>query len=151
MKAIVSFTFAVVVATGATNASAENFIPDLTGTWNAVGGMVIRSDGSVSKYPDDYDINQFVVADQTGGVFKVTHTLKPKQPITGTHGGTPLEGQPYQMLGVINGTGPQVRLADIGDTTVFDCSLEDEGMMSCSFVEPGDNAIAGYMVLERGN
>jgi len=55
------------------------------------------------------------------------------------------------MLGVINGTGPLVKLADIGDGTVVDCNLEDEGRMSCTFAEPGDNAVAGYAVMERGN
>jgi len=94
MKPFALSALVLAAAIGATTAHAEDFIPDLTGTWNAVDGMVILADGKVNKYPDDYEVNQLVISDQTGSVFKVTQTIKPKKPMTATHGGASLAGQP---------------------------------------------------------
>lgn len=133
------------------SSSADDGIPDLTGNWSVTLGYVILADGKVNQYPDDYVGQVIEIKDQTGAVFKATQTITPRSDTTtGTHAGAPLRGQTTDLLGAIDGTGPFVVLVDIGDTTQYQCNLEDEDTMRCLVAEAGDHAIAGFILFKRG-
>ncbi|WP_421722826.1 hypothetical protein [Bauldia sp.] len=145
-----ALTAALVLAGTPSLSVADDGIPDLTGTWSVTLGTTILADGTVNQHPQDYASHVFEITDQTGSVFKATHTLVPKEETkTGTHSGTPLRGQTTNLIGAVDGTGPFVILADIGDTTTFQCNLIDEETMRCLAAEAGDHAVASFMLLKR--
>lgn len=150
MKALFPLTLGLAIAAAPAAGLAQDYIAQLDGTWNAVDGSVMLWNGKVNTYPDDYEINQLVISDQQGSVFKATQTIKAKSGVAqGAHGSAPLDGQSTEMIGAVDGTGPFVVLVDLKDSTVVRCSLEDEDTMRCLVAEPGEHAIAGFAVLKR--
>lgn len=132
------------------SAAAQDFSPQLEGTWVASEGSVILADGTVKTVPGDYETLQVVISDQQDTVFKAVQTVKSKSGLaTGTHGGAPLTGQPTDMIGAVSGTGPSVVFVDIGDTTTIACSLISDDAMRCLIAEPGEDAVAGTYLLKR--
>ncbi|MCP4382563.1 MAG: hypothetical protein GY798_14295 [Hyphomicrobiales bacterium] len=132
------------------SASADDFTPDLTGTWNAVEGASIISDERTSAIPDDFDVLKFEIHDQLGPVFRVTQTVKHKSPSgKASHAGEPFQGQSHPAIGAVDGTGPTVVIADVDDTTMYQCTLEDEQTMRCLFAETGEHALAAFALLKR--
>ncbi len=151
MKKLLWFAFGLSVAAAAP-ALAANPVPDMTGTWKATAGNAILGNGNVNTIPDDFDAVEIAISDQKGSVFKAVQTVKPKAGRqAGVDAGKPIEGQPTPLIGAIDGDDRSVVLVDVGDTTTIQCIIEDENTMRCTFVEPGENAIAGFMVLERDN
>lgn len=150
MKYRLAMTFGLALAAAPVLALAQDDAPNLEGVWKAADGVVINADGRVSQIPADFDILEYEIHSQAGPVFQVNHRAKHKSPGgPASHGGAPFEGQDHPALGVVDGTGPLVVLADVGDTTTYECNLIDEDSMRCVFSEPGDAAIAGFMLLQR--
>ncbi len=132
------------------SAAAEDFTPDLTGTWTAVEGASIISDGRTSVIPDDFEVLKFEIHDQEGPVFRVTQTVKHRSPSgKATHAGETYEGQSHPAIGAIDGSGQSVVIADVDDTTVYRCDLQDEQTMRCIFAEAGEHALAAFVVLKQ--
>ena len=150
MRTSILRTLCVVFGMVPAVAVAQDALPHLAGTWNAVEGATMYKDGSVKEIPDAYDIHQITISDQQGPVFKASQVVKPKAPRQiATHAGTPFTGQPTEMVGAVEGTGPFLVIVDVGDTTSYDCGLVDEDRMRCLISEPGEEAIAGSILYER--
>lgn len=150
MRASTLLAACIVIGMGPASAVGQDGLPQLTGTWNAVDGATMYKDGSVKQIPDAYDIHQITISDQQGPVFKASQIVKPKAPREiATHAGTPLAGQPTDMVGAIGVPGPGLMIVDVGDTTSYDCSLLGDDTMQCLIAEPGEEAIAGSVRYER--
>lgn len=148
--------FAVAAAIGlamaTTTAFAQDDAPALEGVWTATHGVVIDAKGRSSQIPADFDVLEFEIHNQQGPVFQVKHRARHKAPgNNASHGGTSYEGQDHPAIGVVDGIGPLVVFADVGDTTTYQCNLIDENAMRCVLSESGDEAVAGFMLLNRSS
>lgn len=150
MKGLLSALAGLAVLTGVTSAHGEDFTPILEGTWIGTEGEAIFTDGTVTTMDKDVVSYKLVISDQTRSVFKAVQTVTPKGGAElGEHGNEPLVGQSVHMIGAVTATGPFVVLVDVGDTSTLDCQLIDEDSMRCIGSEPGANAYAGTVLLER--
>ena len=125
-------------------------IPNLEGIWVNTEGQVIYWNKKISTIPEDYETAQFEIKGQNGAVFEVDLSVIPKSPEhPGRHGSDPLPNTATPSIGVIDWDGKSVLMTDIGDHTIYKCTITGENTMQCMVWESGDNALAGRILLER--
>ncbi|MEM7445641.1 MAG: hypothetical protein AAF414_20130 [Pseudomonadota bacterium] len=131
-------------------ASANEPVPNLEGIWAKTDGQIRYWDGQINTFPQSYEISQIEITDQEGAVFEAYQSsVAIEGAQQGRHGTEPISSDRLPMLGVIDWDGVSVRIADIGDTTAYECTLVDDDTMYCTLWEAGDHALAGRVVLER--
>ena len=125
-------------------------IPNLEGIWVNAEGQVIYWNKKISTIPEDYETAQFEIKGQNGAVFEVDLSIIPKSPEhPGRHGSDVLPKTALPLLGVIDWDGTSVWMTDIGDNTIYKCTITGENTMQCMAWESGDHALAGRILLER--
>ena len=125
-------------------------IPNLEGIWVNTDGRVIYANKKISNFPEDYETAEFEIKGQNGAVFEVDLSVIPKSPEhPGRHGSDALPQTALPLLGVIDWDGKSVLMTDIGDHTIYKCTITGENTMQCMVWESGDNALAGRILLER--
>lgn len=125
-------------------------IPNLEGKWVNTEGRIIYWNKQISNIPEDYETAQFEIKGQNGAVFEAYLSVIPKSPEhPGRHGSDPLPPTALPLLGVIDWDGKSVLMTDIGDNTIYKCTITGENTMQCMVWESGDHALAGRILLER--
>lgn len=131
-------------------AFADEAPPDLQGVWAKVAGEILYWNDKVNTFPHNYDVAELDIFAQSGGVFKaLQRTVPAAEAHIGRHGGEPLSREGHPMLGTIGFDNRTVVLADLGDTTVYDCVLVSSDVLDCVVREAGDHALAGRVRLSR--
>ena len=125
-------------------------IPNLEGIWVITDGRLIYANKKISNFPEDYETAEFEIKGQNDGVFEAYLSVIPKSPEhPGRHGSDPLPNTATPSIGVIDWDGKSVLMTDIGDHTIYKCTITGENTMQCMVWESGDNALAGRILLER--
>ncbi|MCB9283898.1 MAG: hypothetical protein H6563_07495 [Lewinellaceae bacterium] len=125
-------------------------IPNLEGIWVNTYGRIIYWNKTISTIPEDYETAQFEIKGQNGAVFEAYQSLIPKSSEhPGRHGSDALPKTALPLLGVIDWDGMSVWMTDIGDNTIYKCTITGENTMQCMVWESGDHALAGRILLER--
>ena len=150
MKALLSALVGLAGLVCNSPASAEDYTPNLEGTWIGSEGEAIFADGTVTNLDEHVMSFEVVISDQQGSVFKAVQTVKPKGDAKlGSHGEETLTGQSFHRIGAVTATGPFVVMVDVDDTTTTGCRLINEDAMRCVESEPGANAFAATVLLKR--
>lgn len=146
---MIRFAAALFFAVLSNPASAQD-VPDLVGTWVKTAGHIIYWNGKINQFPEQYKTALIVIQEQTGPVFKATQiSVADEDGHIGRHGADVLSKKGHPLLGSVGWDGRSITLVDIGDTTVQQCYLVDEGRMECTLSEAGEHALAGRFRLER--
>lgn len=124
--------------------------PNLEGIWVKTDGQVIYWNKETSNFPRDYETAQVEIKGQKGAVFEAYQSSIPKSPEhPGRHGSDSIPKTALPLLGVVDWDGKSVLMTDIGDNTIYKCTITGENTMQCMVWESGDNALAGRILLER--
>ena len=131
-------------------AHADDTIPNLEGVWIKTAGQIVYWTGAVNTFPNSYEVAQIEITGQDGAVFQaVQSTVAVEDGQTGRHGTRPMTQGGLPMVGVIGWDGTSVVFSDVGDTTVYHCTLSDEITLHCLVWEAGEHALAGRITLVR--
>jgi len=131
-------------------AHADDPIPDLEGVWLMTAGQILYWNGEANTFPNNYDIAQIEITDQDGAVFQAAQsTVAREGREPGRHGTQPITQPGQPMIGAVGWDGTSVVFSDVGDTTVYNCTLSDGITLHCLVWEAGDHALAGRITLVR--
>jgi len=149
-RPVIALALGAVFSAMTTGAFAQDGIPDLTGTWSLKIGTTVLKDGTVNQFPGDFKGSEIEITKQTGAVFTASQKIFPNDgTVTGTHNREAFDGTARPMVGALDGTGPYVVFAEVGDTSILRCTLVDEQTMRCLGAEAGKDAVAAFLLYTK--
>lgn len=123
--------------------------PDLTGTWVAVDGAIHHWHGKAVEVAKGGHQMRIEIDEQNGALLSAT-MIYANPPDVNAHDGSTLTTEAQEKLvGVIGWNGKTVTFVDTPDTGYQHITLVDNDTMEMIFVESGEFALAGRVILKR--
>lgn len=134
---------------GTANADDAAETPDLTGTWVAVDGAIHHWHGKPVEVAKNGHEMRIEINEQIGALLSAV-MIYTNPPEINAHDGTMLTTEAQEkLIGVIGWNGKSVTFVDTPDTGFEHITLVDNDTMEMIFVESGEFALAGRVILKR--